>query len=208
DRYNMRRLVSLTANVEGEDLGRVGEHLAEAIPRVSASLWVPYENADGEKGWRDEISKEVVDQEERPNTPPRGMQGEVRGQVTPMQAMFGPLTFRPPWAVPVVQWFQGLSGGLILAVAVIYLLLTAYFQSPRLALVVVATIPLVLAGVFLALFVTRTTLNLQSFMGSIMAGGVGGGPARPPGALRAPSPPAGLAPPRGRSGRAPAPPPP
>ena len=56
--------------------------------------------------------------------------------------------------------------------AMFYLLLTAYFQSPRLALVVVATIPLVLAGVFGALLVTGTTLNLQSFMGSIMAIGV------------------------------------
>src|SRR5262249_28748278 len=31
DRYNMRRLVSMTANIEGEDLGRVSEHVARAI---------------------------------------------------------------------------------------------------------------------------------------------------------------------------------
>src|SRR5262249_24398955 len=31
DRYNMRRLVSMTANVEGEDLGRVAERIARAV---------------------------------------------------------------------------------------------------------------------------------------------------------------------------------
>ena len=48
----------------------------------------------------------------------------------------------------------------------------AYFQSPRLALVVVSTVPAVLAGVALALAITGTTLNIQSFMGAIMAIGV------------------------------------
>jgi multidrug efflux pump subunit AcrB len=59
-----------------------------------------------------------------------------------------------------------------LAVVAILLLLTAYFQSFRIALVVIATIPAVLAGVVLALLVTGTTLNVQSFMGAIMAIGV------------------------------------
>src|SRR5207247_4591876 len=68
--------------------------------------------------------------------------------------------------------YEGLTGGLILAVVVILLLLTAYFQSIRLAFIVVSTTPAVIAGVVLALFVTRTTLNIQSFMGAIMAVGV------------------------------------
>src|SRR5437764_2680845 len=68
--------------------------------------------------------------------------------------------------------FRGLGLGLGLAVAVIFLLLTAYFQSPRLALVVVSTAPAVVAGVALALLATGTTLNIQSFMGAIMAVGV------------------------------------
>jgi multidrug efflux pump subunit AcrB len=59
-----------------------------------------------------------------------------------------------------------------LAVVVIFLLLTAYFQSLRLALIVVLTAPAVMVGVALALTITRTTLNIQSFMGAIMAVGV------------------------------------
>src|SRR5207245_11255095 len=34
DRYNMRRLVSLTANIEGEDLGRVSRQLSQSIVQV------------------------------------------------------------------------------------------------------------------------------------------------------------------------------
>ena len=43
--------------------------------------------------------------------------------------------------------FRGLTLGLLLAVVAIFLLLTAYFQSMRLALVALATVPAVLAGV-------------------------------------------------------------
>jgi multidrug efflux pump subunit AcrB len=50
--------------------------------------------------------------------------------------------------------------------------LTAYFQSVRLALISVSAVPAVLAGVAVFLLVTGTTLNIQSFMGAIMAIGV------------------------------------
>jgi multidrug efflux pump subunit AcrB len=123
DRYNMRRLVSLTANIHGEDLGRVSDQIAHALKTV------------GE--------------------PPRGVQVDVRGQIVPMR-----------------QMFRGLSIGLVLATLVIFLLLTGYFQSIRLAFIVVLTAPAVIVGVALALMVTGATLNLQSFMGAIMAIGV------------------------------------
>jgi multidrug efflux pump subunit AcrB len=55
---------------------------------------------------------------------------------------------------------------------VIFLLLAANFQSVRLAFVVISTVPAVLAGVAIALWLTGTTLNVQSFMGAIMAIGV------------------------------------
>jgi multidrug efflux pump subunit AcrB len=42
----------------------------------------------------------------------------------------------------------------------------------RLAFVVLSTIPAVICGVIFALLVTGTTLNIQSFMGAIMAIGV------------------------------------
>jgi len=65
-----------------------------------------------------------------------------------------------------------LSGGLLLAVVVIGLTLTAYFQSFKLSLVVLSIFPGVLAGSMLLLWVTGNTLNIQSFIGCIMAIGV------------------------------------
>ncbi len=70
------------------------------------------------------------------------------------------------------QMLDGLRTGLILTVVVIFLLLAANFQSVRLSLAVVSTVPAVIAGVVLALWVSGTTLNIQSFMGAIMAIGV------------------------------------
>jgi len=62
--------------------------------------------------------------------------------------------------------------GLGLAIVVIFLLLTATFQSFRVALAVLAMVPAVLAGSLLLLWLLGQTLNIQSFMGCIMAVGV------------------------------------
>jgi multidrug efflux pump subunit AcrB len=66
-----------------------------------------------------------------------------------------------------------LAMGLLLAVIVILMLLTAFFQSLRLSLVVVSVIPGILAGSLLLLLITGNTMNIQSFMGCIMAVGIG-----------------------------------
>jgi multidrug efflux pump subunit AcrB len=87
--------------------------------------------------------------------PPRGVTAQVRGQVNALQDIFGELVI-----------------GLVAAIGAILLLLTANFQSLKLALVVLSTSPAVLAGSVLMLLITGTTLNLESFMGTIMAIGV------------------------------------
>jgi multidrug efflux pump subunit AcrB len=91
----------------------------------------------------------------RAGTPPRGVATQVRGQVSAMRQIFG-----------------NLSVGLAIAIFVILLLLAANFESIRLSLIVLSTVPAVLAGVVLMLLVTGTSLNLESFMGAIMAIGV------------------------------------
>ncbi|HUA61038.1 MAG TPA: efflux RND transporter permease subunit [Verrucomicrobiae bacterium] len=87
--------------------------------------------------------------------PPRGVTVVTRGEIPPLE-----------------QTISGLQTGLLLAVLVIFLLLAANFQSVRLALAIVLTVPAVLCGVLLMLRVTGTTLNIQSFMGAIMAIGI------------------------------------
>jgi multidrug efflux pump subunit AcrB len=123
DRYNMQRLVTLTANYEGADLG----HLAERVDQAIAAAGKP-------------PAKAKVDQ---------------RGQVTPLRELLA-----------------GLGRGLALAILLIALLLAGHFQSLRLAATVLATLPIVLAGVLAALLLTGSTLNIQSYIGAIMAIGV------------------------------------
>jgi multidrug efflux pump subunit AcrB len=123
DRINGERMVTLTANVAGQDLGRTVRQVDQAIARAG--------------------------------TPPRGAAVAVRGQIGAMR-----------------EAFTNITAGLVVAVVVIFLLLAANFQSLRLAFVVVSTVPAVLMGVVLMLAITRTTLNVQSFMGAIMAIGI------------------------------------
>ncbi|HTS44589.1 MAG TPA: efflux RND transporter permease subunit [Puia sp.] len=67
---------------------------------------------------------------------------------------------------------SNLQTGLITAVIVIFLMLAANFQSFKVSLVVLSTVPAVLLGSLLMLKFTGSTLNLQSYMGMIMSVGV------------------------------------
>lgn len=65
-----------------------------------------------------------------------------------------------------------LQNGLLFAILVIFLLLAANYQSFKLSLTVLSTIPAVILGSLTALLLTGSTLNLQSYMGMIMSTGV------------------------------------
>jgi multidrug efflux pump subunit AcrB len=123
DRYNMQRVVSLTANIHGKPLGQVLNDVKGAIQRAGS--------------------------------PPRGVVVVNRGQVPAFE-----------------ETFAGLRSGLLLSVVVIFLLLAANFQSLRLSIAVMSTVPAVICGVLLMLLITGTTLNIESFMGAIMAIGI------------------------------------
>lgn len=88
-------------------------------------------------------------------TPPKGLIAHLRG----MSALL-------------VETLGSLQSGLIAAIIVILLLLAANYQSFGLAISVLATVPAVLLGAMLLLLSTGATLNLQSYMGIIMAVGV------------------------------------
>jgi multidrug efflux pump subunit AcrB len=61
---------------------------------------------------------------------------------------------------------------LLAAIIIILLLLAANYQSIGVAISVLSTVPAVLLGALLFLLATGATLNLQSYMGIIMAVGV------------------------------------
>jgi len=88
-------------------------------------------------------------------TPPKGVSVVFRGQIPPL-----------------LNTISGLQTGLLLAIAIIFLLLAANFQSMKLAVAIILTIPAVLCGALFMLRITGTTLNIQSFMGAIMSIGI------------------------------------
>jgi multidrug efflux pump subunit AcrB len=70
------------------------------------------------------------------------------------------------------ETLDSLQSGLLLAIIVIFLLLAANYQSFKVSLAVLCTIPAVLLGALIILLLTGCTLNLQSYMGIIMSTGV------------------------------------
>jgi multidrug efflux pump subunit AcrB len=70
------------------------------------------------------------------------------------------------------QSFASLGGGLAMAAVLVYLLLVALFRSWMGPFIIMFTVPLGLIGVLTILFVTRTTLNVQSEMGVIFLVGI------------------------------------
>ncbi len=70
------------------------------------------------------------------------------------------------------ETLDSLQTGLITAIIVIFLMLAANFQSFKVSLVVLCTVPAVLVGSLSLLLLTGSTLNLQSYMGMIMSVGV------------------------------------
>ena len=87
--------------------------------------------------------------------PPAKVKVDQRGQVPPLRELL-----------------NSLGAGLGIALVIVALLLAANFQSARLAGIVLLSLTLVIAGVIAGLLVTGSTLNIESFIGAIMAVGV------------------------------------
>jgi multidrug efflux pump subunit AcrB len=117
-------MLTLSANMAGQDLGNVSRSIDAALRRTGA--------------------------------PPGGTTVAVRGQIAPMH-----------------ETLANVGVGLVLAIVAIFLLLAANYESLRLSFVVLTTAPATICGVILMLLVTHTTLNVESYMGAIMAVGVG-----------------------------------
>jgi multidrug efflux pump subunit AcrB len=143
-----RPLVSDVATVSpGRTMGEIDHLNNQRSLNVTANI-----SGDDYGRAADDIERAIASL----GAPPRGVTVENRGQLAQM-----------------LNTLAGLRSGLMLAVAVVLLVLAANFESVRDALAVISTVPAVLAGVVLMLLVTDSTLNVESFMGAIMAVGVG-----------------------------------
>ena len=68
--------------------------------------------------------------------------------------------------------FNELVVSLLLALLLVYMVLACQYESLRDPIVVMASVPVAAVGVLVILFLTKTTLNLQSYIGCIMLGGI------------------------------------
>jgi multidrug efflux pump subunit AcrB len=75
-------------------------------------------------------------------------------------------------ATVLTETTKSLQNGLFVAIVVVFLLLAANFQSLKVPLVIMASVPTVIFGALGLLLLTGSTLNLQSYMGIIMSIGV------------------------------------
>ncbi len=86
---------------------------------------------------------------------PRGTFITLKGQVDTMRSSY-----------------QGLLGGLIFSIVLVYLLIVVNFQSWTDPFIIITALPAALAGIVLFLFLTRTALSVPALMGAIMCMGV------------------------------------
>ncbi|MCC8166764.1 MAG: efflux RND transporter permease subunit [Planctomycetes bacterium] len=95
-------------------------------------------------------------QEEMRNIPlPSGFSLEYGTEYEDQQDMMFDLTF-----------------GVVLALVLVYMVMACQFESLRDPFVVMFSVPLAAIGVLVMLFMTNTTINMQSMIGCIMLGGI------------------------------------
>ncbi|MCB1750983.1 MAG: efflux RND transporter permease subunit, partial [Gammaproteobacteria bacterium] len=122
ERKDQQRLISVTANVAGRDLGSVAAEIQTQLDRIPR---------------------------------PTGYDLLVSGNFEEQQKAFDELLV-----------------SLLLALLLVYMVLASQYESLGDPLVVMLSVPLAAIGVLLTLFITETTLNLQSAIGCIMLGGI------------------------------------
>jgi multidrug efflux pump subunit AcrB len=121
--YTVQRVMNVSANVEGHDLGSVSSAIQKKIDSLG--------------------------------TLPPGMKITLRGQSEVMNSSF-----------------QTLGLGLILAIALVYLLMVVLFQSWLDPFIIMLALPGAFMGILWMLVLTHTTINVVSLMGSIVAVGI------------------------------------
>jgi multidrug efflux pump subunit AcrB len=153
--------IDLVMAIDGRDLGHVAEDVVATLVRCGVrqedGSWIPYAppnkpQARGESG-NDGLSTTPASFARAKTVDSARIR--MSGEYVRMQSMF-----------------KNLGGRLAMATVLIYLLLVMQFQSFRLPLVILLSVPLGLIGVVWMLYLTGTAINVQSLLGVIFMVGV------------------------------------
>jgi multidrug efflux pump subunit AcrB len=151
--YNVQPVFDILANTQDRDLGGVAGDMEKIIREYDPKPGFLRQAATfvGLGGWLDQHGWLKVPESKLP----RGTTIAVRGQVDSMN-----------------KSFLGLGLGILFAIVLVYFLMVVNFQSWTDPFIIIMALPGALCGIIWMLFLTGTTLNVPSLMGSIMAIGV------------------------------------
>ncbi len=122
ERKDQQRIVSVSANVEGRDMGSVADEIQDRLSQIPR---------------------------------PPGYEFTIAGSYEEQREAFDELLI-----------------SLILALALVYMVLASQYESLRDPIVVMFSVPFAGVGVLVMLLLSDTTLNVQSYIGCIMLGGI------------------------------------
>jgi multidrug efflux pump subunit AcrB len=157
------RSMPLSASKPGTGNGQILDNVTDVTRITSQPIYthynvIPVVDVYGGVGGRDlggvlSDIRPIVAQAQK--TAPQGVSIVLRGQASTMSSSF-----------------LGLGIGMLVAIALIYLLLVVNFQSWLDPFIILTALTGALAGVILGLHVTSTTLSVPAMMGAIMCLGV------------------------------------
>ena len=164
---SLQRVFNIQMNLEeGHDIGHVAKEVQTSLKElpVPAGLhWTIDKGQDGSVSHKlvknkseDQTDSGAAKESSKHDVPlAEGMAWAMRGEYERMNESF-------------INLAQGLAGAAVL----VYLLLVALFRSWVGPFIIMFTVPLGLIGVLSMLFISRTTLNVQSEMGVIFLVGI------------------------------------
>jgi multidrug efflux pump subunit AcrB len=155
---SLQRVFNVQLNLEGRDIGHVAKDVEKTLKNLSSPEGMRWVESKGQhKLVKDTSGQNAAAKPPQTNGVPlaEGMSWTMRGEYERMNESFWNLA-------------KGLAGAAVL----VYLLQVALFRSWVGPFIIMFTVPLGLIGVLAMLFVTRTTLNVQSEMGVIFLVGI------------------------------------
>lgn len=147
---NIRPTIDVSLNVEGRDLGHVADDVHTLLDQF------------GKRGG------EAAGKSEQLGTTWRAYDPDAKGK----QILEGTDIVLSGEYSRMKQTFRNLAIGLTLAVALIYFMMVALEKSFFSPLCVLLAAPLILVGVLPMLYLTQTSINIQSLLGIIFAVGI------------------------------------